>query len=238
MNLDSQTYQDLSQKIIGIGFKDVNLLKTAFTHCSYLNEHKRSSLENNERLEFLGDAVLEIIVTDYLYRNYQHPEGILTNWRASLVRTESLASVARKLHFLDYLRVSKGERKSSQRAQEQILANVFEAVIGAIYLDQGYQAADNFIQEYIISLLPAILEEGTWIDAKTRFQEHIQMTQNQTPIYRILNEDGPDHNKTFLVGVYVEDKLCGKGQGYSKQAAAQKAAQVALDKLNIKPVSL
>ena len=238
MDLDSEAYQKLSQNIIGVSFNDINLLVTAFTHCSYLNEHKRSALSNNERLEFLGDAVLEIVVTDYLYRNYQHPEGILTNWRASLVRTESISEAARRLNFLDYLRISKGERKSSGRAQEQILANVFEAVVGAIYLDQGYQSAAKFIEQNVISLLPNILETGTWIDAKTRFQEHIQMTQNQTPVYRILTADGPDHDKTFLVGVYVDDKLYGKGQGYSKQAAAQKAAQVALDRFDIKPVSL
>ena len=231
---DSQIYIDLAQTLIGHSMKDPKLLQTAFTHCSYLNEHRRQGFEDNERLEFLGDAVLELVVTDYLYRHYPHAEGILTNWRAALVRTESLSKAARQLKFLKYLKVSKGERKSTTaRAQQQMLANAFEAVIGAIYLDQGYQATQKFIQEQIIVTLADILEKGLWLDAKTRLQEYMQNAKNQTPIYRILSEDGPDHNKIFIVGVYIDDKLYGQGQGYSKQIAQQAAAQLALEKHNI-----
>lgn len=236
MNLD--TYQELAQSLINQSFNNPQLLRTAFTHCSYINENRRHAQEHNERLEFLGDAVLEIVVTDYLYTNYNHPEGVLTNWRASLVRTESLAKAADKLEFLKHIRLSKGEKKSSSRAQQQMLANTFEAVIGAIYLDKGYKSAKHFIDRHIISTLPDILKIGSWIDAKTRLQEHIQNTQGQTPVYRILNEEGPDHDKIFEVGVYIDDKLSGQGQGHSKQQAAQKAAQQALDDQDIAPLQV
>ena len=232
---DLQSYQKLAEELIGRRFRDPQLLQTAFTHCSYLNEHRRSAKEDNERLEFLGDAVLEIVVTKHLYLNYQQPEGILTNWRAALVRTESIAAAARKLNFADYLRLSKGERRSSQRAQEQILANSFEAVLGAIYLDQGYRVVARFIDRHIIATLKDILKAGSWLDAKTRLQEYVQNTKNQTPVYRILTEEGPDHNKLFSVGVYVSDKLRGQGRGHSKQAAQQAAAQAALEAYDVKP---
>lgn len=238
MTLDLKTYQQVAQKLVGQPFKDIQLLQTAFTHCSYLNEHRQTTREHNERLEFLGDAILEVVVTEYLYLNHQQPEGILTNWRAALVRTESLAKAAKKLEFMDYLRLSKGERRSTTRSKEQILANTFEAVLGAIYLDQGYKASVRFIDTHIISTLEDILKTGSWLDAKTHFQEYIQNTANQTPVYRIISEEGPDHDKSFSVGVYVDDKLCGQGGGHSKQAAQQAAAQAALKARGVKPPSV
>ena len=236
--LNLKTYQQLARSLTGRPFNDPQLLQTAFTHCSYLNEHRRSTKEHNERLEFLGDAVLEIAVTHYLYLKYQQPEGILTNWRAALVRTESLAKAAKKLAFMDYIRLSKGERRSTARAREQILANTFEAVIGAVYLDQGYAAAERFISENIIATLADILKAGSWLDAKTHLQEHVQTTENQTPVYRVIAEKGPDHDKLFSVGVYINGKLSGRGQGHSKQAAQQQAAQRALKARGVKPPSL
>ena len=233
--LDLDTYQQIAQSFIGRKFNDPQLLQTAFTHCSYLNEHRRSVKEHNERLEFLGDAVLEIAVTNYLYLNYSQPEGILTNWRAALVRTESLAQAAKKLAFMDYIRLSRGEKRSTARARQQILANTFEAVIGAIYLDQGYKMAEQFIVDNIIVTLDNILKAGSWLDAKTHFQEYAQTTANQTPVYRVLSEKGPDHDKLFFVGVFVKDELCGRGQGHSKQAAQQAAAQTALNAKGVKP---
>ena len=233
--LDLDTYQQLAQSFIGSNFNDPQLLQTAFTHCSYLNEHRRSVKEHNERLEFLGDAVLEIAVTHYLYLNYSQPEGILTNWRAALVRTESLARAAKKLDLMDYIRLSKGEKRSTARARQQILANTFEAVIGAIYLDQGYGAAEKFIADHIIITLDEILKAGSWLDAKTHFQEYAQTTANQTPVYRLLSQKGPDHDKLFFIGVFVNDELCGRGQGHSKQTAQQAAAQAALKAKGVKP---
>lgn len=230
---DLSKYAQLAQRLLGRPFNDLQLLETAFTHCSYLNENRFKVREHNERLEFLGDAVLEIVVTDHLYRQYQQPEGILTNWRAALVRTESLAQAAHKLNLDAYLRLSKGEQHSTARAKDQILANVFEALIGAIYLDQGYKVVADFIQQTIISTLPNILKSGSWLDAKTRLQEYVQNLQGQTPIYRVLTEAGPDHDKVFSVGVYVDDKLYGQGQGYSKQAAQQMAAEAALKAQNV-----
>lgn len=237
-NLDLDTYQRFAAELIGRPFKDPRLLQTAFTHCSYLNEHRRDAREHNERLEFLGDAVLEIVVTEHLYLNHQQPEGILTNWRAALVRTESLAAAAKKLSFIDYLRLSKGERRSSARAREQILANTFEAVIGAVYLDQGYGTAAKFIHEHITATLDGILQAGSWLDAKTRFQEYVQSSEGQTPVYRVLAEEGPDHDKSFSIGVYVNDQLLGSGKGYSKQAAQQAAAEAALKAQDVKPPSV
>ncbi len=226
-------YQDLSQRLVGRPFDRPELLEMAFTHRSFLNENRQATKQHNERLEFLGDAVLELIVTDYLYGNYQESEGILTNWRAALVRTESLSAVAHHLGFSPYLKLSHGEQQGSQRAHEQILANTLEAVLGAIYLEGGYQLAAKFVDENILSTLPRILEDGSWIDAKTRLQEYLQSQENQTPIYKVLDESGPDHDKQFEVGVYVDDRLLGKGQGYSKQAAQKEAAEGALEQLGI-----
>jgi ribonuclease-3 len=222
-----QTLADL-QKQIKVSFKDASLLERAFIHRSYLNEHPKSGLEHNERLEFLGDAVLELVVTDYLYRHYENPEGDLTNWRSALVKTESLSAVADKLELDQYLLLSRGEAKGNARSRALIHANCVEAVIGAIYLDQGYEAARSFIEAHIVSRLKEILEEGSWVDPKSKFQELAQEREGYTPHYRVLEEMGPDHDKVFSVGVYIGDRLCGKGQGSSKQAAQQAAAAVAL----------
>jgi len=227
---DFNKYQQLAEETLGGQFSDLNLLVTAFTHRSYLNEHKKTAQEHNERLEYLGDAVLELIVTEHLYKNYQEPEGVLTNWRSALVRTESISAAAERLNFNDYLRLSRGEKRGSKRAREQILANCFEAVIGAIYLDKGYQAATNFINTNLLSTLGGILDSGSWMDPKSRLQEIAQRLDGATPQYRVLQEEGPDHEKTFVVGVFIEDKIMGQGSGPSKQAAQQRAAELALKK--------
>jgi ribonuclease-3 len=219
--------QDL-QKRLGVKLRDPSLLERAFTHRSYLNEHPKSGLEHNERLEFLGDAVLELVVTDHLYRNYPNPEGDLTNWRSALVKTESLSEVAQQLELDQYLKLSRGEAKGNARSRALIHANCVEATIGALYMDQGYETAKKFIETYIISKLSAILADGSWVDPKSRFQELAQEREGHTPHYRVLEEMGPDHDKVFVVGVYVAERLCGKGKGSSKQAAQQQAATAAL----------
>jgi ribonuclease III len=216
---------------IGVRLNDIALLEQAFTHRSYLNEHPKLGLEHNERLEFLGDAVLELSVTDYLYRHYKEPEGILTNWRSAMVKTESLAAVAEKLQVLQFFRMSRGEARGNVRSHEQLSANAIEALIGAIFLDQGYAAADAFISRFIISRLPDILKYGTWQDPKSRFQELSQEKFGLTPNYRVIEESGPDHDKRFTVGIYVGDRLFGKGDGSSKQAGQQAAAAGALEAL-------
>lgn len=225
---DFSNYQTLAAQKLGGDFNNLELLLTAFTHRSYLNEHKKTVKEHNERLEFLGDAVLELVVTEYLYSNYSEPEGILTNWRSALVRTESISAAGEKLGFNDYLRLSRGEKRGSERARQQILANCFEAVVGAIYLDKGYEAAKNFITQNILSTLGGILESGSWMDAKSRLQEIAQSVDGATPHYKVLSEEGPDHEKIFTIGVFVDGNLKGQGTGPSKQAAQQAAAETAL----------
>jgi ribonuclease-3 len=219
------------QDHIGITFKDQSLLERAFIHRSYLNEHPKLGLEHNERLEFLGDAVLELVVTNFLYLNYPNPEGDLTNWRSALVKTESLAEVAAKLEISQYFKLSRGESKGNARSHALISANAVEAIIGAIYLDQGYDAAKKFITAQVVSRLPEILKHGTWMDPKSKFQETAQEQFGLTPNYRVMDESGPDHDKVFTIGVYVGDKLFGKGSGSSKQAGQQEAAAHALLKL-------
>jgi ribonuclease-3 len=226
--MDVNVYRVFAKEKLGVSFKDLNLLVTAFTHRSYLNEHKKTVSEHNERLEFLGDAVLELVVTEYLYNTYAEPEGILTNWRSSLVRTESIGAAAVQWGFEPLLRLSRGEKRGSERARAQILANSFEAVIGAIYLDQGYAAAKEFITQSILSTFQDILETGSWMDAKSHLQELAQSQESATPQYKVMSEEGPDHEKTFVVGVYVGSKLRGQGSGPSKQTAQQKAAEAAL----------
>ena len=171
---------------------------------------------------------LELVVTEYLYKNYSEDEGILTNWRSSLVRTETIGAAAKKLGFNDFLRLSHGEKQGTKRARDQILANTFEAVIGAIYLDQGYNVARDFIARQILTSFEGILKENSWIDAKTQLQEYIQSNLNQTPVYKVLEESGPDHDKSFLIGVYIDNKLIGKGQGPSKQAAQKNGSSSSL----------
>lgn len=217
------------EQIIGVTFKSEDLIKTACTHRSYLNEHRSTVKEHNERLEFLGDAVLELAVTDFLYRSFpKKPEGELTSWRAALVKTESLAALADELQVGQFLLMSRGEAKSGGRTRMALLANLVEAIIGAIYLDQGYQAAATFIEKNINSKLDAILKAGLHIDAKSHFQEIAQEKEGVTPHYEVLSETGPDHDKTFEVAVYLGEKLWGKGKGNSKQTAQQAAAQDAL----------
>ncbi len=226
--MDTSAYVAFAREILHVTFQDNELLITAFTHRSYLNEHKKTVSQHNERLEFLGDAVLELVVTEYLYNNFNEPEGILTNWRSSLVRTESISSAAAKFGFEPLLRLSRGEKRGTERARAQILANSFEAVIGALYLDQGYEASKRFIDESILSTFDQILATGSWMDPKSYLQELAQSQETATPIYKVVQEIGPDHDKTFTVGVYVAGKLRGEGLGPSKQAAQQKAAEAAL----------
>lgn len=227
--MDITKYQDFANRQFG-GFSDIDLLITAFTHRSYLNEHKKTALEHNERLEFLGDAVLEMVVTEYLYNNYKEPEGILTNWRSALVRTESIGAAAEREGFEPLLRLSRGEKRGSARAREQILANSYEAVVGALYLEKGYQAAEDFITRSLLPTFQEILKSGTWMDPKSRLQELVQNKEGFTPQYKVLSEEGPDHDKMFVIGVYVENEIKGQGTGPSKQAAQVAAALDALKK--------
>lgn len=227
-------YIAFADETLGVAFTNIELLMTAFTHRSYVNEHKKSVSEHNERLEFLGDAVLELVVTDFLYSNHVEAEGILTNWRSALVRTESIGAAAARLNFEPMLRLSKGEKRGSDRARMQILANSYEAVIGAIYLDQGYEAAKKFITDTLISTFENILSTGSWLDPKSRYQEVIQSEEGFTPQYRVLSEEGPDHDKEFTVGVFVNETLRAQGNGPSKQNAQVSAAEKALNAHKLK----
>jgi len=222
-------YQEFAREKLGFEYKNIDYLVTALTHRSYVNEHKKSVSEHNERLEFLGDAVLELVVTDYLFRNFADPEGTLTSWRAALVRTESIGEAGDKLGYEPLLRMSRGEKNGSRRARQQILANAFEAVIGSIYLERGYADAEVFISKHILSTLDGILKSGSWRDPKSHLQEVSQRLDNQTPQYRVLEEVGPDHDKVFTLGVFVGDKLMGQGTGPSKQQAQQQAARAAIE---------
>lgn len=217
------------ENMIGITFKDKDLLKQAFTHRSYLNEHRDKELVHNERLEFLGDAVLELIVTEYLYNKYpDSTEGDLTSYRSALVNAVTLSDAAAKLGMNDYLLLSKGELKDVGKARQIILANTIEALIGAIFLDQGYDTAKYFISNNIFMLVEKIVEDKTWLDAKSEFQEKAQDNEEITPSYKTLKEEGPDHDKKFTVGVYLEKKKIAEGEGKSKQEAEQAAAHNAL----------
>ena len=221
-------YQDFAKDKLGFEFNDIQLLITALTHRSYVNEHRKSVSEHNERLEFLGDAVLELVVTEYLYKNFDEPEGTLTSLRAALVRTESIGEAGVALGYEPLVRMSRGEKQGSERARQQILANAFEAVTGAIYLERGYDDAATFIHKNIIIKLDGILEAGSWRDPKSYLQEVSQRIDGHTPQYRVIEETGPDHDKIFTLGVYVNDKLMGTGTGPSKQVAQQSAAKAAL----------
>jgi ribonuclease-3 len=226
--MNTQPYREFALVTFGTDFHDITVLIVAFTHRSYLNEHKKTGMEHNERLEFLGDAVLELVVTEFLYAHYNEPEGILTNWRSSLVRTESISAAAGRHGFEPLLRLSRGERHGAERARLQILANTYEAVIGALYLDQGYEAAKRFIGDSLLVTLDAILAAGSWMDAKSHLQELSQSREGMTPVYRVITEEGPDHDKIFTVGVFINGELRGKGTGPSKQAGQQQAAEEAL----------
>ncbi|MBI2086702.1 MAG: ribonuclease III [Candidatus Zambryskibacteria bacterium] len=219
------------EETAGVKFKDERLLKQAFTHRSYINENRDSGLEHNERLEFLGDAVLELVITDYLYgRMRESAEGEMTALRSALVNADTCARVATALGANEFLLLSKGEAKDTGRARQYILANTLEAVIGAIYLDQNYEVAKNFILMHVAPLMEEIIREGTWIDAKSFFQEKAQELKGFTPVYKTIRESGPDHDKHFIVSVSVGNEVYGEGEGKSKQDAEQKAARDALEK--------
>jgi len=221
------------ERIVGLQFKNKSLLRQAVVHRSYLNEHPDFETSHNERLEFLGDAVLEIIVTEHLFNKYpETPEGDLTNWRASLVNAKMLAKVAQELEIEEFLYLSKGEAKDKDsKARQYILANAIEAIIGAMYVDQGTAPAKKFIDENILSKLQHILSNELYLDPKSKFQERAQEQYKVTPHYKILNEVGPDHAKTFEVGVYLGEELVAKGKGSSKQEAQVDAAAKAVKKL-------
>lgn len=223
-----KNFSELENKI-GIKFKNKDFLVQALVHRSYLNENRAFPLAHNERLEFLGDAVLELIVTEYLFENYLNPEGELTNWRAALVNAKMCATVGSEIGLEKYLFLSHGEAKDSgTKAREYILANVLEALIGSIYLDQGYDITRQFITRWVISKLSEVLELGLWMDPKSRFQESAQELIGITPTYKVLQEEGPDHDKIFVVGVYLDKEKIAEGQGTSKQEAQVEAAEAAL----------
>jgi len=217
------------QVILKVTFADVSVLLSAVTHRSYLNEHKEATWDHNERLEFLGDAVLELVVTDFLYKKYSDkPEGELTAVRAALVNTNSLALASEKLGVNEFLLMSKGEAKDMGRARQYILANVFEACIGAVYLDQGYAAAADFIGRQLFAQTDLIVKNRLWQDAKSRFQELAQEHESVTPRYETIGQEGPDHDRTFTVGVYLKNQLIAQGEGAAKQEAEQQAAEKAV----------
>ncbi|HBV33191.1 TPA: ribonuclease III [Patescibacteria group bacterium] len=217
------------EDILGVKFLNPDLLKQALVHRSYLNENPGFALAHNERLEFLGDAVLELVVTEYLYLNYPNPEGELTNWRAALVNARTLADIAQNLNLGEYLYLSRGEAKdSSGKARQYILANALESLIGAIYLDLGMDAAKEFITKNILSRLSNVLTNHLYLDPKSKFQEIAQEKVGVTPHYLVLDEAGPDHAKIFRVGLYLGDEMVAEGQGSSKQEAQVDAAEKAL----------
>ena len=217
------------QDKIGHTFANERLLETAFTHRSYLNENRKPGAEHNERLEFLGDAVLELVVTDFLYAKYpDKPEGDLTAYRAALVNTVSISDAATKLGMNEHLLLSRGEARDTGRARAIILANAFEAVIGAIYLDGGYEPAKKFIAEQLFHKTDEVVAKRLWQDAKSRFQEIAQEKLGITPSYQLMHHVGPDHARTFTVGAFVGAERVAVGEGKSKQEAEQQAAENAL----------
>jgi len=228
--MEINRYEELEKKI-GITFKDKEIVDLAFVHKSYVNENRDKKSEHNERLEFLGDAVLELVVTNFLYKTYPgNDEGELTNWRSALVKGENLARIATELNLGTYLYLSRGEEISNGREKKYILANTVESLIGAIYLDQGYETAHMFIGNFVINRLEGILDQKLHIDAKSHFQELSQEKLNITPEYICTNEEGPDHNKIFTMGAYLNKELIAEGKGSSKQKAEQSAARAALKK--------
>jgi len=221
------------EKKLNLKFKNKDLLIQAFCHRSYLNENPDFYLAHNERLEFLGDAVLEIVVTKYLYQKYpKKSEGDLTNWRAALVNAKMLSEIAKDLDFNDFLLLSRGETKELGKARQYILANTFEALIGATYLDQGIEACQKFIEKNLIKELARIIEKGLFKDAKSRFQEEAQERAGITPNYKVLEEWGPDHARHFIIGVFLDKTLVAKGEGSSKQEAELEAAKNGLEAKN------
>ena len=221
------------EKKIGLNFKDKDLLRQAFIHRSYLNETQGSGLSHNERLEFLGDAVLELVITDHLYRKYpESAEGELTSYRSALVNAVIISEIARELGLNDFLLLSKGEAKDTGKARQYILANTFESLVGAIYLDAGYKSAEKFISENLFGKIDDIVEKKLWKDSKSLVQERAQEIYSVTPSYKVLHESGPDHDKHFTIGIYFGTRLAAEGKGRSKQEAEQKAAEAAVKKEN------
>ena len=217
------------QKAIGLKFKNAHFLKTAFIHKSYVNEHRDEKIEDNERMEFLGDAVLELAATRHLYEKYpEQTEGDMTSFRSALVKGKHLAEIAEELELGEYLSLSNGEEKSGGREKKYILANSLEALIGAIYLDQGVEVADAFIEKFILTRLDEIINKGLHIDSKSRFQEICQEKEEVTPYYELISEEGPDHDKNFTMGAYINGILVATGLGSSKQKAEDDAAKNAL----------
>lgn len=220
----------LEQKI-GVKFKNKDLLTQAFVHRSYLNENVDFPLFHNERLEFLGDAVLELIVTDYLYASFpDKPEGELTSWRAALVNSKMLSMVAREMDLNDFLLLSRGEKRETGKARDYILANTFEALVGSMYLDRGLAETRRFVEHQLLPKISLVQEEHLFQDAKSRFQEVAQEKVNITPVYKLLKESGPDHVKHFVIGAFLGNELVGQGEGFSKQEAEEQAAKEALEK--------
>ena len=227
---EKKNFPALEEKI-GIKFHQPNLLVQSLVHRSFLNENRTFQLQHNERLEFLGDAVLELVVTEFLFEHYLNPEGELTNWRAALVNAKMCAEVASEIGLGEFLFLSHGESKDQNtKARDYILANALEALIGAIYIDQGWDLSKQFITRWVITKLPMVLELGLWMDPKSRFQEAAQELLGITPIYRVLKEEGPDHDKQFLVGVYLDKEKIATGEGSSKQEAQVEAAEKGLKK--------
>lgn len=220
------------EKILGVKVKNSDLYLSAFTHRSYLNENRSFHLPHNERLEFLGDAVLELAATEFLYKNYPHPEGELTNFRSALVNYKMLSDIAKRLGFEQFLLMSRGEAKDTGRARQVILANCIEAVIGAMYLDLGYAPTEDFIIREVLVELPNIISGGSYMDPKSKLQEIIQEKRGITPTYGVVSETGPDHNKVFVVGAYIGQEEVGRGTGPSKQEAELSAAENALKQNN------
>lgn len=234
MNKDQMDkYTNFAKNKLGFAFKDINSLITAMTHRSYVNEHPKSA-KDNERLEFLGDAILEYVVTDIMFSNYDADEGIMTKWRAAVVKTESNAEYGFNLGLNDLIRVSRGEKHASARAQEAIVADAFEALIGAIHADQGFEAAKDLIAKMIGPKLDNVIETGSWRDAKTVLQEITQNEVGQTPKYKLIGTTGPDHDRSFEMAVLVDGVQMGAGTGSSKQAAETMAAAEALEKYRAK----
>lgn len=217
------------EQALGVTFLNKDTLRQALVHRSYLNEHPDFPLGHNERLEFLGDAVVELVVTEYLYHHYENPEGDLTNWRAALVNADMMSGICETFGVDDHLYLSRGEAKDkNSKARRYILANAFESIIGAIYIDQGWDAAKHFILKSVVTRLPAILAERSYVDPKSQFQEAAQEKVGITPSYRVLSEEGPDHAKVFQVGIYLDKEQVAVGTGTSKQEAQVSAAAAGL----------
>ncbi len=222
-------YQNFAKEHLGFEFNDITLFITALTHRSYVNEHRNMHIEHNERLEFLGDAILELVTSDFLFRNFSEPEGIMTAWRSALVRTESICEASEEIGYVDLIRLSKGEKKgSSSRSHLSIVADCFEAVTGAIYMDQGYEAAKKHIYKYILSKMLRMVENEDWRDPKSYLQELTQKAENVIPSYRTVKEEGPDHDRIFEIVVQVGSTVRGHGTGHSKQEAQAEAAKEAI----------